>query len=309
LAAVKKKTPSKKGTTHGGAAPKPARPPSAPKATKKTSSSAAASAVSEAKLLAIVGAQRQLGGSSYPVSLARLAELAGDPFSAVLKAVLNAEKKGVLSVTLGTTGTGGASRVANAMAFVPSDARTVAASDQLLISALHVLQTSAVHAFDLTDLCKCVGKSIVEEFKAAVNRRVLARATPPGVGAVLGKKGALFFFLTDVASEDVPAIPPAPILAPTSAGLDFAQRFAAAFGKLDRETGDRNYVLLHDLRQALPGVSRDAFDSGLAALRRERRFTLDASDGRHDRLTQEQLNAGISEAGNLLVYVARRIEP
>jgi hypothetical protein len=35
---------------------------------------------------------------------------------------------------------------------------------------------------------------------------------------------------------------------------------------------------------------------------------LDASDGRHERLTAEELASGITEAGNLLVYVARKTD-
>jgi hypothetical protein len=65
-------------------------------------------------------------------------------------------------------------------------------------------------------------------------------------------------------------------------------------------------VLLHDLRRALPDIPRPEFDERLNDLRRSKLFSLDSADGRHVRLTPEQLEAGIREANSLLVYVARR---
>lgn len=83
-----------------------------------------------------------------------------------------------------------------------------------------------------------------------------------------------------------------------------AQAFEAAF---EAAPGYRhNYVLLADLRAAMPGVSRAAFDAGLNDLRRAKAFSLDSADGRHVQLTPAQLEAGIRECGSNLVYCARR---
>ncbi|WP_199693804.1 hypothetical protein, partial [Sorangium cellulosum] len=86
----------------------------------------------------------------------------------------------------------------------------------------------------------------------------------------------------------------------------FAARFDAAFSALDRDGGGNNYVTLRALRAALPDVPRAVFDAELAALRRQRRYSLDPSDGRHHQMADAEREAGILEAGNLLVYVARR---
>jgi len=86
----------------------------------------------------------------------------------------------------------------------------------------------------------------------------------------------------------------------------FAADFEAAFDQLDRQSGLRNYVKLLDLRQALGQYSRLEFDTGLADLRRARRFALESSEGSRVTLTEEERGAGIMEAGNLLTYCSRR---
>lgn len=87
---------------------------------------------------------------------------------------------------------------------------------------------------------------------------------------------------------------------------DFETEFNDAFDALDIRAGRNNYVLLYDLRQALPGYGRSAFDAELRKLRVAKQFSLDSADGRHVHLSDEQLAGGIQEAGSNLVYVARR---
>ncbi|WP_437335319.1 hypothetical protein [Sorangium sp. So ce394] len=98
----------------------------------------------------------------------------------------------------------------------------------------------------------------------------------------------------------------APAASLAGAPAPFADRFDAAFTALDRHAGGNNYVTLRALRAALPDVPRATFDAELAALRRQRRYSLDPSDGRHHQMAEAEREAGILEAGNLLVYVARR---
>ncbi|HTU22540.1 MAG TPA: hypothetical protein VMG10_31165 [Gemmataceae bacterium] len=52
-------------------------------------------------------------------------------------------------------------------------------------------------------------------------------------------------------------------------------------------------------------VERAAFDAGLQDLRRARRYTLSAAEGRHGLRAEEQ-DAGIHEDGSLLLFVSRR---
>lgn len=93
--------------------------------------------------------------------------------------------------------------------------------------------------------------------------------------------------------------------------MSFADDFDAAFDELDPADarGRRtNYVTLFALRQALPQYDRKAFDAELNQLRRAWRYTVDAPDGRHKRMTRVEIDAGIQDwkDGPVLVYVARR---
>lgn len=87
-----------------------------------------------------------------------------------------------------------------------------------------------------------------------------------------------------------------------------ANQIIATFDALDRADRGRNQVRLSALRAALPGLSRDEVDSGVNELRRARTMTLEASDGRHERLTEADRSAAIIEGGESLVYIARRID-
>jgi hypothetical protein len=82
--------------------------------------------------------------------------------------------------------------------------------------------------------------------------------------------------------------------------------FRDAFDRLDNRNGSTNFVKLADLRRALAGVSRGDFDAGLRALRLKGEFSLDSHEGLHGTLTQEDREAGVQEAGSLLIYVSRR---
>ncbi|WP_434044106.1 MULTISPECIES: hypothetical protein [Sorangium] len=125
-------------------------------------------------------------------------------------------------------------------------------------------------------------------------------ARPPGSA---GDGKAPSAALRGAPSNGAPAPAASAAVAPAA---PFAARFDAAFSALDRDAGGNNYVTLRALRAALPDVPRAVFDAELAALRRQRRYSLDPSDGRHHQMADAEREAGILEAGNLLVYVARR---
>ena len=255
------------------------------------------------KLVAIIESQRQLGGAAYPLTIERLAELSGAGLKEVVKGIQSAEKRNLVVVSAGLTGKTGTQKVPFALVVLDHDAGLLAASDKLLPNVLGAV-LKGNDSIDLGKLIKWVKTPLAAAFEKDLLRRLDARQLPAGVGALALPKGKfLLFRLSSVIGLMQTAVSPS---AATRANGDFESRFASAFQRLDRQSGERNYVPLYDLRRALSDVSRDDFDQGLAELRRGRRFTLDASDGRHDRLSPELQAAGIWESGNLLVYVARR---
>jgi len=96
-----------------------------------------------------------------------------------------------------------------------------------------------------------------------------------------------------------PSVPQPPV-------HDFAAEFEAAFDRLNRQQGNKNFITLHDLRRSLPHYDRPTFDAGIHQLRRERRFTLDSSDGNFVVVTDAEREAAIREGGSILVYCSRR---
>lgn len=93
---------------------------------------------------------------------------------------------------------------------------------------------------------------------------------------------------------------------PAAGAVDVGARIERAFDEIDGSTMNHNYVLLSDLRRALPDVSREDFDRAMNGLRRQKIMSLDSADGRHVRLSPEEREAGIREVGSVLVYAARR---
>jgi hypothetical protein len=78
-----------------------------------------------------------------------------------------------------------------------------------------------------------------------------------------------------------------------------------AWDELDEQNGRTNYVLLYDWRRRV-GLPRQEFDNGLRQLRIRRIISLDAADGRHEKLSAAQTQAGLMEEGRLLSYAKRR---
>ncbi len=91
-----------------------------------------------------------------------------------------------------------------------------------------------------------------------------------------------------------------------AARADFAAAFDAAFHDLDRQRGSHNFISLVDLRQALARFSREQFDQGLRDLRAAGLYGLSAAEGIHG-IRPEDRDAGIEEAGTLLVYVSKKV--
>ncbi|WP_437766018.1 hypothetical protein WMF27_26775 [Sorangium sp. So ce281] len=284
------------------------------------------------KLLGVLESQKQLGGASYPPTLERLTELTGDTLAVTSKALTTKEAKARLLLSRAA---GGKKKPAPGATLVllAEDLEAVAQSDRLLEVQLQSARTADAPAVDLAKLPKGLLPALSRAFKAALEQRLAERRLPRTIGALTGKK-PLLFFLEDAVlpAAGAPARPAAAATdgaarraAPDGAGnatsdgpgtsapsgpgapaISFADRFDAAFSSLDRASGRLNYVTLHALRTALPDIPRATFDEELGALRRQRRYSLDPSDGRHHQMAEAERDAGIKEAGNLLVYVARR---
>lgn len=297
------------------------------------------------RLLGVLESQKQLGGASYPPTLERLAELTGDTPAVALKALNTREAKARVLLSRAAGGKKKPAP-GTTLVLLADDLQAVAQSDRLLELQLQSARKPDAPAVDLAQLPKGLLPALSRAFKAALEQRIADRRLPRTLGALTGKKPLFFFLadavLPPAGAPALPAAPPtdaaprltaangarpaasasagkapsdalrhapsngAPAPAASAPAAPFAARFDAAFTALDRDAGGHNYVTLRALRAALPDVPRAVFDAELAALRRQRRYSLDPSDGRHHQMADAEREAGILEAGNLLVYVARR---
>lgn len=296
--------------------PKAKGPAGAPKQAKPSAKALAESA--RERLVGALDGLRRLGASSYPPTVDRWLQVA--EVAPLEKKLLDPRIRltGALPDTKKAAATSSAARsepIALLAFFAEDEALAV---DALLKPLLLAARTSECNLIAPGELGKGLEKGLLEKgFKAAIEKRAAAGPQldgpwPDGIGTLLRDGECWLFLLDDVtprirmtarAVSASPASPTSPLL-PSSPG--FAARFEEAFARLDRAAGNANYVLLSDLRRALADVERKAFDDGLNALRRAERFTLDSADGRHQRLPQDALDAGMREGSNLLVYAARR---
>jgi hypothetical protein len=198
---------------------------------------------------------------------------------------------------------------ATALVFLPEDAETAIASDRMLSHALTLARTDATTVHGLSNLKATVPTSLQSSFGESLRQRARSGGDlpPAGVGMLLSRGLPLFFFHENVVSaQSAAAVAPPPVAAPVKPEAPFEVEFAHAFDELDQQSGRRNVVMLADLRRRLAQIPRPDFDKGLNELRRSKQYSLDSADGRQGRLTPEQVEAGIREAGSVLVYVARR---
>ena len=160
---------------------------------------------------------------------------------------------------------------------------------------------------------------------SALDLEAASNDSPGQVAWVLSDGKPLFFLLENVRpgfqerthAKDGHVSPPRAIVEerqgsdnivekPQGSVRDFAQAFREAFDQLDRRNGFTNFVKLADLRRAVSAFGREEFDAGLQELRLAREFSLDSHEGLHGSLTPEEREAGVREAGSLLVYASRR---
>jgi hypothetical protein len=289
------------------------------------------------RILGVLESQRRLGGDSYPPSLRRLAELCGLRASDKLvisaaalskfteKAVVGQQTKG--KPVLGAPVILRDDIQAGATAVAPSLLR-FALSDEA--KPKKGTQGSETNAFPVDELAKRLAKEFQEPFRVAVSRGIEQETLPLDFAWVVIKGKPHVFALDQLrpealrrsfsddgqevsppARDETPATPepsasrqPPAVQGPPA--RDFAGVFRAAFERLDRENGSTNFVKLTDLRRALSGFTREQFDAGLKRLRLDGQFSLDSHEGRYETLRPEDREAGIHEAGSLLIYASRR---
>jgi hypothetical protein len=272
------------------------------------------------RMLLVLEAQRRLGAEAYPPTLRRLAELCD----------VNASDTRVTKAA-GLEALTGAAIVAAKANRKPSldapvfmrqdlDGDAAAILPALLKFALAVVSAKGrakeSTAFTVTE----VTGRLVPELKHAVSQALERGDLPENVAWVL-VKGKPYFFLAEnlrsgaarpfrrvpvdgpEAQNRIVARSPLPPVRPTQ---EFPGAFREAFEQLDRRNGGTNFVKLADLRRMLAGFGREEFDLGLRALRLEGEFSLDSHEGLHGSLTDDERDAGVREAGSLLIYVSRR---
>jgi hypothetical protein len=278
------------------------------------------------RMVSVLEQQRRQGEAAYPPTLRRLAELCG------FKGAENALRKAATTAPMAGRATVLARKGKTLIVDAP-----VALNEDLqgnLASALSGLMgfaltpivsktkkgTSETSAFTLAELVKRVLPEHKTRFESAVKEAIERLSLPRGVGFVL-VKGQPLLFLTDNV-RPASSRPTCPVDAhvskpdrdkevPTPSDdafrpRDFTQAFRAAFEILDRRNGSTNFVKIADLRQALDEFSREEFDAGLRRLRIDGVFSLDSHEGLHGSLSHEEREAGVREAGSLLVYASRR---
>jgi len=256
------------------------------------------------RLRAVLESQRSLGDGSYPVNVERLFKLAHAPMSEEALKIFVAPKNAKLFTVTEKASKKDPDATRNALVYFSEDADTIAASDAIFDKAFEAAKRGGSDLFTSVELKKLVPKALQKAFQASVDAWARTGKAPfPGVIVLRKKTGAKTTFYLHRLESPAPATI---VKQPGASVRDFARDFARAFERLDRASGNNNYVLLHDLRRALPDIDRTEFDSRLKELRLAKQFTLDSPDGRHVRLTPEQLDAGIREGSSNLVYVARR---
>jgi hypothetical protein len=277
------------------------------------------------RMLLVLEAQRRLGADAYPPTLRRLAEhcdlnasdtrvTKGACHKAMTEvSVVAAKVKGkpnldapvvlrrdieedftralpaLLRFALATVTGGGKGKPTETTAFAPSDVkgRLVPELQKPLVAALE----RGIERQDLPeDVAWVVTKGKPYLFLVDKIRPGAGRPARPAAGAAQTPSHA--------ADGDAgPAVRPV---------QDFAEALRMAFEQLDRRNRATNFVKLADLRRALAEFGRDEFDSGLRTLRLNGEFALDSHEGLHGSLTPEEREAGVREAGSLLIYVSRR---
>jgi hypothetical protein len=279
------------------------------------------------RMAMVLESQRRLGGDAYPPTLRRLAELCE------VKGAENAVRKAAAFGPVGektvVAAKSGKTFILDAPIFFGEDIEGAFAKvlPGLLRFALSPVisrtkkGTNETTAFTPAEMVKRLIPDLRQRVERAVAEGIEREQLPAEIGWVTVKGRPLLFLaelvrnavLRPAAQADGQAQRPHRQPASDSSSShrsfaphDFVQAFRAAFDILDRRNGSTNFVKLADLRDALSEFSREDFDAGLRNLRMEGVFSLDSHEGLHGSLSHDEREAGVREAGSLLVYASRR---
>jgi hypothetical protein len=263
-----------------------------------------------AEMLRVLQSQRELGEDQYPLTIRELARHTGDS---------PAEKLIHLALRTGLFKAGAIAARQNDLdspvAF-QEDVERLAASPLTLQFALDQV-SGKVRAVTVAFLKKKLTSrnGFDKRFQNAVTRMLEAEQLPPNVGWVYAGRNPSLFRIADLHPAKwreslQPPCAKSPITTPNGAVNaastgDFAKRFDDAFAQLDRRQGNFNLVKLLDLRDALGDTPREQFDKELRQLRVAGRYGLSGAESRWG-ISQAEREAGIHEAGSLLMLVSRR---
>jgi hypothetical protein len=278
------------------------------------------------RMVAALESQRRLGGEAYPPSLRGLAELC--EFKGSENVIRKAASTDPMAERTTVLAKKGKALILDAPVVFREDVEgdLGTALPGLLRFGLSPIISKTkkgireTTAFTPGELAKRVIPELKPRLEDAVKEGIARQSLPRGVGWISKGEPLLFLFenVKPAASRTAEdgdgratsthrhAASAVPALGEGVHSRDFVQAFRAAFEALDRRNGSTNFVKLSDLRQALSEFSREDFDAGLRRLRMEGIFSLDSHEGLHGSLTNDEREAGVREAGSLLVYASRR---
>lgn len=272
------------------------------------------------RMLAVLEQQRRLGTSSYPPSLRQLAGLCHE------KGTEKLLRKAASTSPMTDRAIVATRKGLDALVVLRDDVEEKALG-ALLRFALSPMKKTVkkksveTMAFTPKELARRLVTDLQTPLEEAVRANAENEKLPSGISWVI-VNGEPLLFLSESLRPSTSA--PSPLDEsetsirildgpPTASSEgqrykpgDFAGAFRAAFEILDLRNGSTNFVKLADLRQLLSEFRREDFDAGLRELRMAGDFSLDSHEGLHGTLSEKEREAGVSEAGSLLVYASRR---
>lgn len=203
------------------------------------------------------------------------------------------------------------------------DVAVLARSPLTIHYAFDLCVTGKCRTFTVAQLKKKLANSFRKPFQTAVQQMLADQRLPDGIGWVQTARSLTLFRREDVypiawrerlGAGSVPAADspddlnhlPARVAENSHAmRKPFADSFAAAFDRLDRQRGSVNLVNLVELRRELDQFTREEFDAELRKLRLLGRFSLSGAESLGP-IDPAEIAAAIRENGSVLMQVSRR---
>ncbi len=274
------------------------------------------------RLILVLESQRRLGGDAYPPTLERLGKLCELlPTDERLKTAASKSSftaRAVVARKRNRTPLLNSPVILKESIEDEDEATSIACA--LLVDLVRDHRTRSNVAFSIVDLKKKLPEALRKAFQKGVERGMEWQSLPPEVAWVWVNRSPRLFLREDLRPSGSDRVASEPRIEDRTAQAsdlgttreavtverDFATAFREAFDRIDRQNGATNFVKLAELRRSLPEFDRFQFDEGLNRLRDQGVFSLDSHEGNYGQLTSEEREAGLREAGSLLVYVSRR---